>query len=687
VLLSSCPFWTCFYTHALFIPLCPSYCTIVNFCPDEQELVLEVFKQLGSGNAIRDVPVRFRTKDGRIVNLLVDSNVKYDTVKTETGETTKKFGHTRCFIRDDTSRQIREARAKTLLLETKRSLKMLDNFSSRSIHHMRTPLQIMQNTCELVTEQLVLLQQHPDDAGGGGNNNKKIETDECIALLQNAEAQITKAVHLSDDLVQLGRLDQGAELVLSKTVIDLVTWGQEVLYASFATCDAPATTKGRPLSLEITPAIFEDDDRDCDGGPAKIYSDRFVLNRVLTALLKHARRVHDYKQRDMVTLRIGYQSGGLCTVEVIFKVDTKTSDDDGYSSSCSTASSNHKFSTGKFPPIFQRYHQEYIPEETMEVDFETATSLRQGIERHVNSFQDNNLGISLSLAYFLVQGLNSELRYALQPNGMTKFFFVLPKHDLPEGVECSKLLPKMIVVPSKESNMTTQEKSLDEVPALNDSLQNLSDKATTFPTFARSSPTKGTTGPSLMAPLDYVSMKPLTQEPSAPRKRRASVFNVAQHEMMSPIKLKREVPIEVDVPKFQIACQGFTPMDPPHVLIVEDTEMAAKMLRVTLSKFNCTSDTVVNGRLAVDKLRNAAPGEYDLVLMDLRMPEMDGLTATKILKQEMKLSVPIIALTAETRASIRAECEEIGFDDFYSKPLTRDGLKDVLLKHTGYKVI
>jgi CheY-like chemotaxis protein len=120
---------------------------------------------------------------------------------------------------------------------------------------------------------------------------------------------------------------------------------------------------------------------------------------------------------------------------------------------------------------------------------------------------------------------------------------------------------------------------------------------------------------------------------------------------------------------------------------VEDTELAAKLLRLTLSKLHCTSDTAVNGRAAVEKLRNAAPGEFDLILMDLRMPEMDGLTATKILKQEMKLSVPIIALTAETSAAIRTECQEIGFDDFYSKPLKRDGLKDVLKKHTGYIVV
>lgn len=85
---------------------------IMNFCPDEKELVLEIFKQLGSGNSIADVPVRFRTKDGRMVHLLIDSNVAYNK--------DGSFGHTRCFIRDDTARKIRDARTKLLLEETER---------------------------------------------------------------------------------------------------------------------------------------------------------------------------------------------------------------------------------------------------------------------------------------------------------------------------------------------------------------------------------------------------------------------------------------------------------------------------------------------------------------------------------------------------------------------------------------
>ena len=74
--------------------------------------MLEIFKQLGSGNAIADVPVHFRTKDGKLVHLLIDSNVAYNK--------DGSFGHTRCFIRDDTARKIRDARSKLLLEETER---------------------------------------------------------------------------------------------------------------------------------------------------------------------------------------------------------------------------------------------------------------------------------------------------------------------------------------------------------------------------------------------------------------------------------------------------------------------------------------------------------------------------------------------------------------------------------------
>lgn len=81
-------------------------------CPEDKALVMEIFKQLGSGNSIADVPVRYFTKDGRMVHLLIDSNVAYNK--------DGSFGHTRCIIRDDSARKIRDTRTKLLLEETKR---------------------------------------------------------------------------------------------------------------------------------------------------------------------------------------------------------------------------------------------------------------------------------------------------------------------------------------------------------------------------------------------------------------------------------------------------------------------------------------------------------------------------------------------------------------------------------------
>ena len=65
--------------------------------------------------------------------------------------------------------------------------------------------------------------------------------------------------------------------------------------------------------------------------------------------------------------------------------------------------------------------------------------------------------------------------------------------------------------------------------------------------------------------------------------------------------------------------------------------------------------------------------------MDLRMPVMDGMDATKLIRNELRMKdLPIIALTGEVSADIRSECEAIGFDGFYPKPLKGDHLQDLI---------
>ncbi|CAM9683355.1 unnamed protein product [Ectocarpus sp. 6 AP-2014] len=99
---------------------------IMSFCPDSRDEVLEIFKELGTGNTIRDVPIRFRTKVGKIKHLLIDSNVNYKSDGT--------FNHTRCFIRDDTGRIRKECRSEVAATAARKLAEGKERFSSKLLH-------------------------------------------------------------------------------------------------------------------------------------------------------------------------------------------------------------------------------------------------------------------------------------------------------------------------------------------------------------------------------------------------------------------------------------------------------------------------------------------------------------------------------------------------------------------------
>jgi two-component system sensor histidine kinase/response regulator len=105
---------------------------------------------------------------------------------------------------------------------------------------------------------------------------------------------------------------------------------------------------------------------------------------------------------------------------------------------------------------------------------------------------------------------------------------------------------------------------------------------------------------------------------------------------------------------------------------------------MTLRKLLCPATWVQNGQEAVDLLRKSTPGIYKLILMDLRMPVMDGLTATAIIKKELKNDIPVVALTGDTSSDVKSQCEAIGFSEFCGKPMKRDHLLNVIEKYTGY---
>ena len=118
----------------------------------------------------------------------------------------------------------------------------------------------------------------------------------------------------------------------------------------------------------------------------------------------------------------------------------------------------------------------------------------------------------------------------------------------------------------------------------------------------------------------------------------------------------------------------------PHVLVVDDHTTVRKSCGKMLMKLGCTFDTASNGALAIEKVKSHHEYYYDLILMDLRMPLMDGLEATKIIKDDLKLNIPIVAFTAEDSIDIFKEALDCGIIGFLHKPATQQNLEEIVDK-------
>jgi CheY-like chemotaxis protein len=102
------------------------------------------------------------------------------------------------------------------------------------------------------------------------------------------------------------------------------------------------------------------------------------------------------------------------------------------------------------------------------------------------------------------------------------------------------------------------------------------------------------------------------------------------------------------------------------VLVVEDIALNQLLMRTLLDDFGFKCDIAANGKIGIEKLKT---NSYDVVLMDLQMPEMNGFEATEYIRKELKLTIPIIALTADVTTADLEKCKAVGMDDYISKPV------------------
>ena len=120
-----------------------------------------------------------------------------------------------------------------------------------------------------------------------------------------------------------------------------------------------------------------------------------------------------------------------------------------------------------------------------------------------------------------------------------------------------------------------------------------------------------------------------------------------------------------------------------HILLVEDNELNREIAQEILREYGFRVDPAENGAVAVEKVSTAAPGSYDLVLMDIQMPVMDGYTATRqirALENPALAGVPILAMTANAFDEDRRRAMESGMNGFLSKPIVIGDLVQELHK-------
>ena len=109
-----------------------------------------------------------------------------------------------------------------------------------------------------------------------------------------------------------------------------------------------------------------------------------------------------------------------------------------------------------------------------------------------------------------------------------------------------------------------------------------------------------------------------------------------------------------------------------NILVTEDNDINWEIISTMLDMFKITTDRAENGRICVDKIKSAKKGQYDLIFMDIQMPEMNGLDATRLIRSlddTYDSKIPIIAMTADAFSENVAECLNAGMNGHIAKPI------------------
>jgi len=116
----------------------------------------------------------------------------------------------------------------------------------------------------------------------------------------------------------------------------------------------------------------------------------------------------------------------------------------------------------------------------------------------------------------------------------------------------------------------------------------------------------------------------------------------------------------------------YSDLDGMNILIAEDNDINWEIISALLSMYGITTERAENGRICVEKMKQAEKGSYNLIFMDIQMPEMNGLDATRAIRaldDQWASSIPIIAMTADAFSENVTECLNAGMNGHIAKPV------------------
>ena len=124
-------------------------------------------------------------------------------------------------------------------------------------------------------------------------------------------------------------------------------------------------------------------------------------------------------------------------------------------------------------------------------------------------------------------------------------------------------------------------------------------------------------------------------------------------------------------------------LDGMHILLVEDNDLNMEIAEFYLQEYGAQIEKAWNGKEAVEKFLASAPNTYDMILMDIMMPVMDGLEASlaiRLSKHADAKNIPIIAMTAQASKECMQQCSDAGMNGHLTKPVTSQKLIETIIE-------